>query len=903
MGLLYWWPLTKNLKGNLGQDLTLYTGSLVTQTSGIISKNNYYFNGSTCFYYPLNSIQTTELLENNAITVAMWLKLDTTQDGWGQVFTIGQSGTSWTNIRFGLDNQSGSKLCFSISDGSTQTGTNYASSSNLQDGKWHHVVAIYNTNTLKLYIDGNLQGSGVTTAFTPVFPSSGCYIHIGGNTGGEHSESSIQDVRIYNHAISLKEIKDLSNACILSYDFKDPSMSSTTNQNVNSSWSAYESYFKIKSYTDTGVIVYRPTNSTNNVLALSNSSLRTKMKTGEVWTMTGYLYVNGKPHKSTSGMSSYAAFPTEKMESRDDGFFRVTTTIKNESDAWIFHAPIFGSVGLNIDCEIRYLQFEKTAYYSPFTKSSRTAKIMDSSGFGNHSTETQNVITAKNRSSKEDTCLQLSSSYIKTLITAPVMSYTMWYKTGDFPSSNFVLFADGTNYLSFGRYNTYLCLSCDGKSVRTVNVSAITNWSSDWNHIAITKDSSDTYKLYINGIEPIYNSANDHWTHGIADLIIGARNNGTYSMHSTGYLRDFKAYSKTLSDTDIKSMVQSEIRFLNSHAIQASNIFETSKNRAEPMNDAIFRKTMRNGVYSYTQAHCQVTITDKGLRIYRTPNLTQSSNGSVMWGGMKLTFLDLGQFTTVSYTNSDTSTSTSYNKSDFFQKGKRYRISFHISGYSQNSATSFGFTNNMGWGGGGLNPSPSDIVSKGMGTNFGISNGTIIGDEMDCFYEFTINDDIYKTCTTAYSSFVKGNIYPSYRDFMFGFAYDSTGLGTDIYITDIRCSEIPTTEITDINKYQSKITPLKGGTLNITESIIDKVYTSTNIEVSPDGLIGTNFVEEIDHLGSTIIESKARSRETYSEKISLGSVETTLLSGAIKDNKTSTNLVTADQIIAYINSL
>lgn len=906
MSLLYWWPLTTNLKGNLGQNLSVYTGTATQQTVGVVKKNNYYFNGSTLFNYSLNSTETAELLENDAITAAFWLKLDSSQPGWGQVFTIGQAGTSWTNIRFGLDNQLNSKLCFSISDGSSAVQNTYTSNANLQDDKWHHIVAIYQSKELRLYVDGVLQGSGKTTTYKPVFPTSGSYIHIGGNMNGERSKSCIQDVRIYNHAISLKEIEDLANPCVINYDFKDETMSATTNQNPNSSWSAYESYFKIRSKTDTGLIVYRPTSSTNTTLALSNSTLRGLMKTGETWTMTCYLYANGKPVKSTSGMSTYSAFPTTKYEARDDGYFRVTTTIANTTDAWIIHAPIFGSIPVNVDCELRYLQFEKASEPSPYTSGSRTAKIMDSSGYGNHSTSTENIISSSTRSTNADNCLQLSSTYIQSDFATPAMSYTMWYKCGSFPSGNFVLFADGVNKLAFGRYSSYICLSCGGTAARTVPVSAITNWKTGWNHIAITKDSSSVYKCYINGVETTYNTSQDHWTHDYSSLTVGARHSGSYSMYATGYLRDFKGYAKTLTADQIKHLAQSEIRFLNNHEVQAGNILENISNKAELMNDRIFRKSTGNGVSSYTQADCQVTMTDKGLRIYRPANVKPQTSGGTnsMWGGMKLCFLDLGRITSTSYTNTTTNASATYNKSDFFEKGKRYRISFHVSGYTNNAISSIGFTNNMGWGGGGLDPSPSDVIYKMVPTNFGISSSTAVGDEMDCFYEFTINDDVYKTCTTAYSSFVKGNIYPSYRDFQFGFGYTETGAnGTELYITNIQCTEIPTTEKSDTGTLTKTITPVDGGTLIVKGTLIDRIYPSTNIEVAPEGIIGTTFTEDSGHLGSTIIEGKARAKSSYAENLKIGSNSTKILSGAIKDNKTSTDIVTADQFIAYLNSL
>lgn len=176
-------------------------------------------------------------------------------------------------------------------------------------------------------------------------------------------------------------------------------------------------------------------------------------------------------------------------------------------------------------------------------------------------------------------------------------------------------------------------------------------------------------------------------------------------------------------------------------------------------------KTFTNGLSSYTQPKCEVTLTDKGLRIYRPPNLVHdSSTMHNMWGGMRL----------VPY---------SQDNKDVLIKGHTYIVKFHVEGQSTNAATTVGWSNNMGWGGGGLNPAPSNVAYAYTPANF---NG-----KMDCFYKFTVNDDVYKTCTSSYSSFVSGTTYLSYRDFQFGFGYENTGtLGTDLYITNIRMYDL-----------------------------------------------------------------------------------------------------------------
>lgn len=219
---------------------------------------------------------------------------------------------------------------------------------------------------------------------------------------------------------------------------------------------------------------------------------------------------------------------------------------------------------------------------------------------------------------------------------------------------------------------------------------------------------------------------------------------------------------------------------------------------------ALRDKTFKNGLSSYTQANCQVTLTDNGLRIYRPPNLTVEANGNTMWGGLRLQFI---------------------NK---LQEGHTYIIMFDVKGQSHNSISNIGFTNNMGWGGGGLEPKPSNVKNNAHTGVSLTSNGKLF------YYKFTINDALYKTCTTSYSSFVKDTVYPSYRDFQFGFGYNSTGaLGTDIYINNIRMYDITEEENTGLYK-SGNLDFLNIEENNLGETKIyfnDILYTNEIIEI------------------------------------------------------------------------
>lgn len=212
-------------------------------------------------------------------------------------------------------------------------------------------------------------------------------------------------------------------------------------------------------------------------------------------------------------------------------------------------------------------------------------------------------------------------------------------------------------------------------------------------------------------------------------------------------------------------------------------------NLIDPMNTALQQKKFENGLNYHVQSNCQVTLTNYGVRIYRPPNKTVSQDGKTMWGGLKL----------------------QVNTCHLLEKNHTYIIFFKVKGQTSNAINNYGFTNNMGWGGGGLQPTPSNVIMDLISANF--------QGEKECFYKFTITDDIYKVCTNSYSSFVQGQTYLSYRDFAFGFGYQDTGaLGTDIYITNFRMYDIT-------NNSDNFIKIIKNGTFfaNSFEEIADNV--------------------------------------------------------------------------------
>jgi hypothetical protein len=89
------------------------------------------------------------------------------------------------------------------------------STGSVADTEWHHVAWIRNGATNTFYIDGKPAGTATLSSnqFNNWAPASGGGIWIGGHTtfGSEYFSGNIDDVRIYNYALTATQVKLLYN--------------------------------------------------------------------------------------------------------------------------------------------------------------------------------------------------------------------------------------------------------------------------------------------------------------------------------------------------------------------------------------------------------------------------------------------------------------------------------------------------------------------------------------------------------------------------------------------------------------------------------------------------------------------------------------------------------------------
>lgn len=800
MSLQVWLPLNGNLNNQGLSDNIITNNGATVNNSGKIGKC-YSFNGSS-------SKISTSINLTTEMSFCVWAKMNAISN-----FIIDARNSSGQGYQPIYISTTGVQIYSSASPAGGYV--NYSFST----GVWYHIAVIYSNNKGYLYINGSLIGSVSVGALT----LENSILSIGGRYNNQsYYNGFLNDVRVYDHALSIKEIKEISKGLCLHYKLNTNSESLLGNPNLAINTPLAYTYTAKHGYSiDTNfknnlkdILLYAKQNNLGftlsydiNVPKCWPNAANTYNRCGVYWgfsvkdNSTGTTYQwygnHSGPNTATDkhnyalGTNSLNAMTASATESNPDtrfvGHYSCTVYPQNQSNATMkgfFSNPnnyTLGTPYLNVEitgntvdeASITNIKLElgneETTWcpnvddkeYNIFKSNSNVE--YDCSGFGNHG-----VISGTFSTSTSNGRYQLATKFTSTSskIKLPTLTYSAfgnsytfsWWQynvgSGNMPWG----FSDGNRLNLYHSTNLFWNTGDGGNNPFTPLLAASTLYNA-WHHIVITGNGTDT-KLYVDGVYK--GKATTYKALTGTQIYISGWDAGTsYTMNGSS-MSDFRIYSTCLNDDDILELYEVGASVAKGDTIHSYEYIEELNNLIQPIQEALSKKVYENGLLSYTQQKCSVTLTDDGYRIFRPAdsNGTSSSTNPV-WGGLKLEI----------------------NRTYQLQKGHTYIIKWNVKGKSSNAPTSIGFDNKMGWGGGGLRPSPSNVSYLYTPANF--------DGEMECFYKFTINDDIYKECTTSYSSFVAGQTYLSYKDFQFGFTYQNTGtMGTDLYLNNFRMYDI-----------------------------------------------------------------------------------------------------------------
>ena len=570
MSLQVWLPLNGNLNNQGLSDITVTNRGATANNSGKIG-SCYSFDTGKYLTVTRPAAVTKEISYSCWVNITSWNS--TTYDCILSIAT----GSSWySSIATLCRNGSGTNLTWNIADGSSRSYVN--SKTSLSLNTWYHVACTYDGAKLRIYING-VEDSSASTSLTPNYGSANLYI--GSWSGDNYNlKGCLNDVRVYDHCLSAKEVKEISKELCLHYKLADPYIESTTN--LYSGWSTncyngatnkYNYGTSTDVYYDNldGIIRVRMgTNNLdawpyvffNNITPPSNGEYRTlsfdyypTIKDGVnfytyntsgtiTWIANGVKGTGGNIPVNTNSWN-HISVTIKNTGSSDSGYGYMRIGLEkhtsNTSNYWLF----------------KNIQVEDKDHSTPFVVGSRNeSTVYDCSGLANNGTKIGGVTPSSNplpiRYDKSyDFDGNTSSIQIPNLATlVPSGEFTMncWiYHDDTWSSKGYETIFGGPSGFELEAKNT------------STNAPVLHAWSwgkgtatyelNKWNMITMTRNTSET-KFYINGELKITGSAG---TIPSGNYFIGAWNTSSQQNYK-GRISDFRLYSTVLSVEDIKEL-------------------------------------------------------------------------------------------------------------------------------------------------------------------------------------------------------------------------------------------------------------------------------------------------------------------------------------------------------------
>lgn len=154
----------------------------------------------------LISIDATEQLDlTTGMTLSAWVNLEGEEADWPAVVMKESPGSLSYGLWAGWVGLAPSVL---IDVGSVEE---LSGGSQAPAGIWTYLAATYDGDNLRLYVDGNLEAS--LQVGEPIVPST-LPLTMGGNHWGEFLHGAIDELRIYNRALTQSEVQQDMNSAV-----------------------------------------------------------------------------------------------------------------------------------------------------------------------------------------------------------------------------------------------------------------------------------------------------------------------------------------------------------------------------------------------------------------------------------------------------------------------------------------------------------------------------------------------------------------------------------------------------------------------------------------------------------------------------------------------------------------
>lgn len=596
MGLQVWLPLNNSLD-NQGLDSTRFSGTSVTYSAG---KIGYCASGTI-------SGTSTTLFSTHGFSYSLWWNISD-GDSYTITIPITNNGTEDTLTFTKMDYTSHYAIKLYCNNNNPQMlwiRDNRYSSGIWELGKWHHfTVKVVNSDSgiqVLIYVDGALNATYNSSSYN--FTLRPGTIQIKGS-------AKVNDFRLFNHPLSIKEIEELSKGLILHYPLRDSILENTTNyllyptpgSAASPAWDAslhpnainvagfgngynggvsspeigYHAYWNVIDGVPTMVFPnlnseYSKTNRWLGISSYNTVNLAQTIGEGNKYTIS-FEAKASVPDKTVqfglyyrkSGATSNAFHDGQKSVNLTTGWkkYSYTWTLGQTPDSSNIGAVyMYGHYGIEGIAYVRNLQLEINDHATEYVNGSRIiSNIYDCSGFGYNGSIVGSISMIPD-SARNDYSMYTTdgrSHYIQSeemLFPTDQITMSCWVKgfTSGYSNYHIPLSFNSSNYEfslegATGKLRAGYVINGTRQVVTTSGITVDSNW-----HLITSTYDGTTIRRYVDGVEYASTAAVGTLAGGSGRLLVGNYNGTTYGNKEL-YTSDVRIYATALTQDQIKEL-------------------------------------------------------------------------------------------------------------------------------------------------------------------------------------------------------------------------------------------------------------------------------------------------------------------------------------------------------------
>lgn len=459
--------------------------------------------------------------------------------------------------------------------------------------EWFHVGVIKHSDGLiSIYLNGNADGGGLLQG------KWGDTDTVFGNSHSREMPFELNDIRIYDHALSDKEVKEIAKAKVLHYKFDEHegyTENVVSNTDLDTGW--VKTYCTSIKWNDIAppqgiispVVSFFDINTDKSGYWYSYSNM-TPQEPNTTYTISLYVRTNDSDFNIiayTANNYEVGRYTSESRKVPNDGkWHRVvwdsfTNPSNSVSKSLSFRFSFGNNQGEGQRTWLCAPQMEEGTSATPFTSTSRHTTIKDSSGFGNDGT----VAVATAPSWSEDSPVGRGSmEFSGSLITTGKLFYnseqthtvSAWVKPTNKGISNQELVNFHQGYKLFHTSN--------GKTLMYMNAGANDHYvygnslaENKWTQVTWVYDKSSLRcQVYYNGV---LHASSTNFT--AIDVPSGFKATTILGGNFVGNISDVRIYATALTPEDILELYQTRASVDNEGNLFVQEIDEISDTSKE----------------------------------------------------------------------------------------------------------------------------------------------------------------------------------------------------------------------------------------------------------------------------------------------------------------------------------